>query len=120
MPEAPEHARRWFQFGLRTMFVVVTVLAIGIWQYSSWVRGKVSVNIATTGDLTTVEAMSVELANNGISSGGHGSLAWAVIVRRRDAARTRAILLNAPSLKSYQFKVVSQDWEFGQACPPLP
>jgi|GEM_PF-4586586 len=118
MEGQPPPRRRWYQFGLVTMFVLVTLAAIGMWQVRHWMHGKVVVNIATARDLTTVDAISTILANNGIKSGGHGSLAYAVTVRRRDAASARAILLDSPSLNANHFKVVFQDWVFGEACPP--
>jgi hypothetical protein len=38
MPTSPR--RRWFQFGLRTMFVAVTVVAIFIGYHVNWIRQR--------------------------------------------------------------------------------
>ena len=40
MPPAPKHSRRWFQFGLGTIFVVVTLIA-GIVAWFAWQIGLV-------------------------------------------------------------------------------
>jgi hypothetical protein len=32
--------RRWFQFGLRTMFVVVTMFAVWLGYYANWIRQR--------------------------------------------------------------------------------
>jgi hypothetical protein len=41
MPTPPR--RRWFQFGLRTMFVVVTVVAVWLGYQANWIRQRHSV-----------------------------------------------------------------------------
>ena len=40
MSQLPPTRRRWLQFSLRTMFVVVTVLAIFIAYHVNWIRQR--------------------------------------------------------------------------------
>ena len=40
MCEAPPTRRRWFQFSLRTLFVVVTVLGVFIVYHVNWIRQR--------------------------------------------------------------------------------
>ena len=40
MPTAPPTRRRWFQFGLGTMLLLVTVLALFIAYHVNWVRER--------------------------------------------------------------------------------
>jgi hypothetical protein len=40
MPPAPKLTRRWFQFGLQTMFVVVTLSAVFIAYNTHWMRQR--------------------------------------------------------------------------------
>ena len=37
MPDTIKHGRRrWFQFGLGTMLVVMTLVAVGLWWTKDW------------------------------------------------------------------------------------
>ena len=40
MPPAPKHSRRWFQFGLGTLFLVVTALAVWLGWELTIVRAR--------------------------------------------------------------------------------
>jgi hypothetical protein len=40
MPLAPHHTRRWFQFSLGTMIVVVTVAAGFVAYHATWIRQR--------------------------------------------------------------------------------
>ena len=40
MPQAPRTRRRWFQFGLGTMFLLVTVLCVWLAWAADWARER--------------------------------------------------------------------------------
>jgi hypothetical protein len=40
MPPAPQTRRRWYQFGLRTLFVVVAVVAAFLAYHVNWIRQR--------------------------------------------------------------------------------
>ena len=95
MPTAPPTRRRWFQFGIGTMLVLVTAVAVVVWCTEDWWLGDPSdfVFVATIGgDRKTTAIVDRELSTRGIDYRCEGSVVYGVSVARRDAKRARQIL----------------------------
>jgi hypothetical protein len=59
MPEAPKQSRRrWFQFGVGTMFLVVTVVAAFLAYHVNWIRERHAL-VNAAGDSKTIYSFDV-------------------------------------------------------------
>ncbi len=65
MPLAPKHTRRWFQFSLRTMFVLVTVFGLSGWlgrnAQQAWQRNQLLRELAPLGEVISDTLLGVTL-----------------------------------------------------------
>lgn len=86
------------RYSLRTLFVVVTVLAVtafGIREYHQAVRGRERVQIGRVG-AWDIETVARELAASGIGWGSQGKgQSESLMVQRKDAERAVKILRSA-------------------------
>jgi hypothetical protein len=104
--------RRWYQFSLATMFVVVTVVAIGVWQFKEWQRGNERVIIGTVRGMPKYSnAVKNDLRSNGIECSFHGSKRYVIYVRRGDSRRAREILSDPMASPDYETVLFEQDYE---------
>jgi hypothetical protein len=101
--------RRWYQFSLATLFVVVTVVAIAVWQVMDYRQGNTLVSVATTwwiGDPRIPQAVSQDLENHGIDCTWHGDAnVFHLSVHRRDEKLARKILRESPPLRKYSIQL---------------
>jgi hypothetical protein len=77
--------RRWFRFGLRTLFVVVTLAAVGSWTYwigwSRWVTYREQVQFVESVEHIKV-GMTAFQASKGLKPGSHITVFQSAIEHR--------------------------------------
>jgi hypothetical protein len=94
------------------MFVVVTIAAIGAWQFKEWQRGNEWVAIGTIERLARYSiGIKDDLGTRGIECNFKGSPGHAIFVHRRDSKRARGILSNPKIANRYRVYLFNEDYD---------
>jgi hypothetical protein len=105
--------RTWFVFSLRTLFIAVTVAAVGIWWVWTRYQNERVVVAFISGDRQTHQLVERELNSGGIEYSAEGSVVYVVDARRRDVPGAQEILLGIQRIRPSAII-----WVLGQPIPP--